>query len=126
MNELQFGIKVRQVLNHGTELGEKPLSRLRAARELALARQRLPRPAQGLVWVHTLIGSFGGFTGFSLRLVLPMAVLVGGLLAIDGWQLNQRVREVEEIDALLLTDELPLDAFLDKGFETWLKKRSAH
>ena len=51
-------------------------------------------------------------------------MLVGGLLAINGWQQTQRVAEVEEIDALLLTDDLPLDAFLDKGFEAWLKKRS--
>ena len=78
----------------------------------------------GLAWADGLIGSFGGYTGFSFRLVLPMAVLVGGLLAINGWQQNQRVAEVEEIDALLLTDDLPLDAYLDKGFEAWLKKRS--
>lgn len=124
MNEPQFGNKIRQVLNQGIRLDEKTLGRLRLAREYALRRQLVERPVAGLAWAEGLVGSFGGFTGFSFRLVLPMAVLVGGLLAINGWQQTLRIAEAEEIDALLLTDELPLDAYLDKGFETWLKKRS--
>jgi hypothetical protein len=124
MNEPQFGNKIRQVLNQGTQLDSGILQRLRTAREGALRRQLVSRPVTGLAWADGLIGSFGGYTGFSFRLVLPMAVLVGGLLAINGWQQNQRVAEVEEIDAMLLTDDLPLDAYLDKGFEAWLKKRS--
>ncbi len=124
MNEPQFGNKIRQILNQGTQLESKTLNRLRLAREKALRLQLVAKPVAGLAWADGMIGSFGGLTGFSFRLVLPMAVLVGGLLAINGWQQKQRVAEVEEIDALLLTDDLPLDAFLDKGFEAWLKKRS--
>jgi len=124
MNELQFGNKVRQALNEGTRLDAKTLAGLRDAREKALKRQLVARPAPGLAWADGLAGSFGGYAGLSFRLVMPIAVLVGGLLAINGWQQNKRVAEVEEIDALLLTDELPLDAYLDKGFEAWLKKRS--
>ncbi len=124
MNEPQFGNKVRQILNEGTQLDSMTLSRLRLAREKALKQQLVANPVPGLAWAEGLVGNFGGYTGFSLRLVLPMAVLVGGLLAINSWQHNLRVAEVEEIDALLLTDDLPLDAYLDKGFEAWLKKRS--
>jgi len=124
MNEPQFGNKIRQILNQGTQLDGRILNRLRQGRESALRQQLVARPAVGLAWADGLVGSFGGYTGFSFRLVLPMAVLVVGLLAINGWRQNQRVAEVEEIDALLLTDELPLDAYLDKGFEAWLKKRS--
>lgn len=124
MNEPQFGNKVRQILNEGTQLEGKTLSRLRLAREKALKQQLVAKPVPGLAWAEGLVGNFGGYTGFSLRLVLPMAVLVGGLVAINSWQQNLRVAEVEEIDALLLTDDLPLDAYLDKGFEAWLKKRS--
>lgn len=124
MNEPQFGNKIRQVLNQGTQLDPKTLARLRQAREVALKRQLVARPVAGLAWADGLAGSFGGYAGLSLRLVLPMVVLVGGLLAISGWQQKMRVAEVEEIDALLLTDELPLDAYLDKGFEAWLKKHA--
>jgi len=124
MNEPQFGNKVRQILNEGSRLDDSTLGRLRDAREQALKHQRIEQPATGLAWAGGLLGRFGGFAGISFRLVLPLAVLVGGLLAIHGWQQNLRVAEVEEIDALLLTDDLPLDAYLDKGFEAWLKKRS--
>lgn len=124
MNEPQFGNKIRQVLNQGTQLEGKTLARLRQAREKALRQQLLAKPVPGLAWADGLVGNFGGYAGFSLRVVLPMVILVGGLLAINSWQQNLRVAEVEEIDALLLSDDLPLDAYLDKGFETWLKKRS--
>ena len=124
MNEPQFGNKVRQVLNQGTQLESRTLARLGKAREKALQRQLVAKPVAGLAWADNLVGDFGGFTGLSFRLVLPIAVLVGGLLAINGWQQNKRVAEVEEIDSLLLADDLPLDAYLDKGFEAWLKKRS--
>jgi hypothetical protein len=43
---------------------------------------------------------------------------------IYTWQQSQRAAELEEIDALLLTDDLPIDAYLDRGFQNWLKKRS--
>ncbi len=124
MNEPQFGNKIRQVLNQGTQLDGKTLSRLRQAREKALRQQLVAKPAQGFAWMDNVVGDFGGYGGFSLRVLLPMVVLIGGLLAISNWQQNLRVAEVEEIDALLLSDDLPLDAYLDKGFEAWLKKRS--
>lgn len=124
MNEPQFGNKVRKLLNEGSRPDDRILGRLQKARELALKHQRAEQPATGLAWAGGVLGSFGGLSGVSLRIVLPLVVLVGGLLAINGWQQNLRVAEVEEIDALLLTDDLPLDAYLDKGFEAWLKKRS--
>jgi hypothetical protein len=123
MNEPHFANQVKQILNQGN-LEADTLRRLQEAREQALKHQRVSRPVPGLAWADGLITNFGGFTGFSFRLVLPVAVLVGGLLAISHWQQNLRVAEVEEIDALLLTDDLPLDAYLDKGFEAWLKKRA--
>ena len=48
------------------------------------------------------------------------------LFAIYSGQQAQRAAEVEELDALLLTDDLPIDAYLDRGFEAWLKKVSAN
>lgn len=126
MNEMRFGNKVRQALNERSGLDAPVAERLRAARERALARQKLePVAIHALAWGGDVGGRFGGASGFSLRVLLPLAVLLFGLVAIWGWQQNQRVVEVEEIDALLLTDELPPEAYLDKGFEAWLKKRSS-
>ena len=124
MNEHQFGNKVRQVLNQGLRLDTGVAERLRAARERALERQR-PEPARAVVWADNVLGRFDGWRGLSLRVLLPMAMLLAGLAGIYTWQQNQRTAEVEEIDARLLTDDLPIDAYLDRGFQNWLKKRSA-
>lgn len=126
MNELQFGNKVRLLLNQGMRLDARVVERLRAARERALARRKAEsRPLPVLGWADNVVGRFGGLGGFSLRLLLPVALLVLGLAAIYSWQRDQRASDIEEIDALLLADDLPIDAYLDKGFEAWLKKRSA-
>ncbi|MET0440381.1 MAG: DUF3619 family protein [Casimicrobiaceae bacterium] len=37
------------------------------------------------------------------------------------WQAVQQVREFEELDAQLLSSDLPIDAYLDRGFQNWLK-----
>jgi len=56
--------------------------------------------------------------------LLPLAMLLACAGAIYTWQQNQRAAEIEEVDALLLTDDLPIDAYLDRGFQNWLKKRA--
>ena len=73
-----------------------------------------------------MIGGFGGFGGFSIRLLLPTALLVAGLVAIYSWQQEQGAADIEELDAQLLADDLPLDAYLDRGFEAWLKKTASN
>ena len=124
MNEPQFANKVRQVLNQGLRVEAGVAERLRAAREQALARQR-PEPAPALAWADNVLGRFDGWSGLSVRVLLPIAMLVAALAGIYNWQQNQRAAEVEEIDAQLLTDDLPIDAYLDRGFQNWLKKRSS-
>jgi hypothetical protein len=102
--------------------------RLRAARERALERRRVAPATASVPATAVPRGvseGFGGGLGFSLRVLLPMALLVAGLVAIYTWQVDQRATDVEELDAQLLTDDLPIDAYLDRGFEAWLKKVSA-
>jgi hypothetical protein len=124
MNEQQFGNKVRQVLNQGLQLEPHVLERLRAARERALERRKVEtEPA--FAWADNVVGRFGGYGGFALRLLLPTLLAMACIAGIYVWERNQRVAELEEIDAQLLTDDLPIDAYLDKGFEAWLKKRAA-
>jgi hypothetical protein len=123
MNEQQFGKKVRQILNSGP-LGTQVERRLQAAREAALSRQR-PERSPALAWADNVRGRFGGWTALALYAVLSLAVLVAGAAGIYNWQQNQRIAELEEIDSQLLTDDLPIDAYLDRGFQNWLKKHSA-
>jgi len=124
MNEHQIGYRIRQHLNQGLEdLGASELARLRAARELAMARQRLAsRPL--MVWADNVVGRGGGPSSLVSRMLLPTAVLILGLIAVNQWRETQVAAEIEEIDAAVLTGDLPLDAYLDKGFDAWLKRSS--
>lgn len=122
-HEAQFANKIRHALNQGTRLDATTAERLRAARERALLAQ-LPERAPQLAWAGNTLGRLGGLGGLSLRILLPLALVALAFAATYTWQQGQRQAEVEEIDALLLTDDLPIDAYLDRGFEAWLKKRS--
>jgi hypothetical protein len=124
MNEPQFGDKVAHLLNQGLRLDDRKLARLRAAREQALARQR-PETESVLAWAGNVVGELGGWSGLSLRLLAPVVALGVAVSAIYTWQQNQRAAELEEIDAELLTSDLPIDAYLDRGFQNFLKTRAA-
>ncbi len=122
MNEQQFANHVRRALDESARTLPAPLAeRLRAARERALAHRRAERVSV-LAWADNVVGS--GFGGFWLRLVLPALFVVLAGFGIYGWQQNQRLAEIEEIDTELLSDDLPIDAYLDRGFQEWLKKRA--
>jgi hypothetical protein len=130
MNEIKFANKIRQALNEGARLegpaGAAVAERLRAARERALTLKKPERaPAFGWARMTSGGGLIGGFGDFSLRVLLPTLLLIAGLAAIYNWQQEQRAADIEELDSRLLTDDLPIDAYLDRGFEAWLKKVSA-
>jgi len=120
-DEIKFANKIRQALNEGSRVDARIAARLRDARERALLARK-PEREPALAWAG---GGFGGVGGFSLRVLLPVMLLVAGLLAIYTWQEEQRAADIEELDAMLLTSDLPIDAYLDRGFEAWLKKVSA-
>jgi hypothetical protein len=125
MNEQQTAHRIRQLLNKGLDLDAGTLARLKTAREHALARQRVRAPVFVLAWADNLFGRFGNGGSIVPRMLLPMAVLILGLVAVNQWRDTQNAAEIEEIDAAVLTGDLPLDAYLDKGFDAWLK-RSSH
>jgi len=122
MNEPQFAARIRHLLNQGMQLEPRLAERLKTARELALARQRAER-APVLVWADNVLGNGWGWGSLSARVVLPVVMLAVAAFGIYRWQENQRLAEVVEIDTQLLTDDLPIDAYLDRGFQNWLKKR---
>jgi hypothetical protein len=105
-------------------LDSRTLVRLREARERAVEKQLVAAQNPVLAWTNNLVDRSGSGSVVS-RFLLPAAVLILGLLAINTWQQSQMVQEIEEIDAAVLTGDLPLDAYLDKGFDAWLK-RSLH
>jgi hypothetical protein len=121
MNEQQIAYRIKQHLNRGLDLDPDKLARLKGARERALARPPLESRVARWAWADNVLGRSDSPSLPVRRLLLPMAVLILGLIAINHWRDSQLAAEIEEIDAAVLTGELPLDAYLDKGFDAWLK-----
>lgn len=122
MNEQQFGYRIKQRLNQGLPLDSVTLNRLKVAREIALEHQRASAPSYAPAWAHNGIAHFS--RPLAPRLLLSGLILVLGLLVTNYWHQAQLIEENVEIDAAVLTGDLPIDAYLDKGFDVWLKKSS--
>jgi hypothetical protein len=121
MNELQFAHRIRQILNQGTSVDAHTAARLRASREAALERRKVE---SGAALADNVLGRVG-IGGLSLRVIAPALALAVAFAGTYSWHQKQRAAEVEELDALLLTSELPIDAYLDQGFQAWLKRRAS-
>ena len=52
-----------------------------------------------------------------------LALFIGVIFSVY-WVADQRATELGAIDSALLTDELPISAFTDQGFDAWLKRAS--
>ena len=48
--------------------------------------------------------------------------MAAAVFGYQQWQLYQQTREIEELDVQILTSDLPIDAYVDRGFQTWLTK----
>src|SRR5258705_10104677 len=110
MNEQQITYRIKQLLNRGLDLDAGKLARLKAAREAALTRQRIESRVPVLAWADNLIGKSGGPSALIPRVLLPMAVLILGLIAVNQWRDSQLSPQNEENDTPLFTNDLPLHA----------------
>jgi hypothetical protein len=50
-----------------------------------------------------------------------LAVLLAGLMLIDSHYTRAQIDAAAEVDAAILTDELPPEAYRDQGFVEFLK-----
>jgi hypothetical protein len=128
----RFGLRVAAALTQQQQLHPRHDidERLRFARDQALARAReMRRAAQAPAVVGVgataalLNGGTDGDTPWWLRLsaLLPLAVLAAGLLLIDRHYEQAQIDAAVEVDAALLADDLPPEAYRDPGFVEFLK-----
>lgn len=133
--ELEFAGKIRRALDESAaDLPAATLDRLAGARRLALARKK-PEPVTAPAFVPVFAHAGGGAAldlppAGKRRLsplarvlrVWPLVALVGGVAFIGYWENAQRSAELADIDAAMLSDDLPLNAYLDHGFNAYLSK----
>ena len=124
MNENDFGAMLRPWLDRSADqTGALQATRLKAARLRALDAYREPVRLFGLVTVAD--GTAQALKYGVLQQVLLWLPLVLLVAALAAKALNPEV-DIGELDAQLLTGELPIDAFLDKDFDAWLKSASGN
>jgi hypothetical protein len=121
MNEQEFGHQFKRKLDQALDLEPTTLNRLKLAREHALSRQRVTEPVFVLALADAVVGRLSGNPA-SVSIVLAGAALILALVGIHYWQQQPSVEEIEEIDAAILTGDLPVSAYIDKSFDTWLKR----
>jgi hypothetical protein len=125
MNEREIAKKLIGYLNDGA-VGLKPgvAYRLQRARERAIAGVPQPEPAPQVVLAGSGNGAWRDRRRHLLadvRVWISILLLVGGALYFQYWRSTQQVRELAETDEAILSSELPIEAYLDRGFQNWLK-----
>ncbi|MFT3777582.1 MAG: DUF3619 family protein [Ottowia sp.] len=134
--QARYGLRVAARLSAGLDdVPHDVAERLRVARQQAVVRRRQPQAAARLRAApavsrngHTAILSLGddgmgdrmGLWGWLTSGALVLA-LAAGLVAINIVQDDDRVMELADLDAALLTDDLPPEAYADPGFLQYLK-----
>lgn len=126
--QTRFALRVTARLSERSQdLGADVTERLRFAREQALERARAARsaeiqPGQGVTRAGALLmGRAGSGWWLKAASVLPALALAAGLVLIQRWQDDSQVSVAAEVDAALLSDDLPPNAYSDAGFAEFLK-----
>ena len=106
------------------ELDHDLAQRLRVSRERAVAQMQVQITSVTSRQGHSAVLSLTGFDargGWGKWLnFLPFFTLIVGLVCIDAVQDQYRADELANVDAELLTDELPPTAYTDPGFVQFL------
>lgn len=129
--EINFAYRVRHALNENLDqLPPATGKRLAAARQLALSRKK-PDAGRRAAFAHLAPaqGSDGGFFSRPLSwlgrmsVALPAVIVFVGLVGMYQLEKKQLIVDLAEIDAMVLSDELPLNAYLDSGFNAYLAQQ---
>jgi hypothetical protein len=127
----EFARKLKGYLDAGaTDLRAGTVYKLQLARARALERLGAePERAAAPGMAHALAGDGSDRMGGGgvrkrawLGFVLGVALLVAAVFGYEQWNLYQQTREIEELDVQILSSDLPIDAYLDRGFQTWLTR----
>jgi hypothetical protein len=133
-DDINLAYKIRHALNDTLDdLPASTTDRLAAARALALSSKKAAAPAaQAARGQHQqqqrrpLFGQFDLASRFSMQwvaraaVVAPLLAMVAGLVGVYQAEHEQRMAELAELDAAVLSDELPLTAYTDHGFNAYL------
>lgn len=128
--ELNFAYKIRHALNENADnLPASTLDKLASSRKLAVSRKKQGSALRVFVSRTVMAGRAGAFFNEPfpwlgrLGVAIPLIAVAVGLTSIYNFEQQRRIDETAEIDAAVLSDELPLSAYVDNGFNAYLANR---
>jgi Protein of unknown function (DUF3619) len=125
-DDINLAYKIRHALNENLDkLPASTTDRLAAARALALSRKKAEAPVRGqakrsLFDVRSLL-SMQWVTRAAVA--APLLAMVAGMVGVYHVEREQRVAELADLDAAVLSDDLPLTAYTDHGFNAYLAQQ---
>ncbi|UCE30650.1 MAG: DUF3619 family protein [Burkholderiales bacterium] len=109
---------------------ERVATRLAAARARAIEARRTPERAPAAARASLPIATpapgralseFAPLFGWRrVAALLPMVLIVLALVVSDAWRDRREAEEVAQVEVDLLTDELPIAAYADRGFGVYV------
>lgn len=132
-DQAQFAKKLTTYLDAGAaEIKSGTAYRLQQARAAAMARLApvgstgIPqtRMARAFAGSAGTAGQSGANFWKSGRLWFGILLIAAASFGFQQWQVYQQTREIEELDTQILSSDLPIDAYIDQGFRTWLTRQA--
>jgi energy-converting hydrogenase Eha subunit A len=120
-DDINLAYKIRHALNDNLDnLPASTAERLAAARALALSRKKADAPRRARFDVRSLFS-----TPWVARAAVaaPLLAMVAGLVGVYQVEREQRIAELADLDAAVLSDDLPLTAYTDHGFNAYLAQQ---
>ena len=133
MNEQHLALTISKTLDSGLQLRPETAARLKIARERALERHGMARRGAAAVTAgRDATARLGRIGGPWAQVGLSVACLLAALVGVHYWHEThqatlaaaQLTQELVEVDTQVLTGDLPIKAYLDEDFQTWLKQSS--
>lgn len=125
----ELAVKIAGLMNQSAnEIDPVLAAKLLNARKEALAQYQEQRsPAWAPAWAGAAAARIAEPHHFNFnnsRMLAATVVFIAAFACAVAWKsLTPAGSEVAEVDAGLLTDDLPINAYLDRGFDSWLKRQ---
>jgi hypothetical protein len=91
-----------------------------ASQRLAQARQQALRRAHGATWASAPVIALPRWSEQRLAWVIVVLLLVFAALFVHGSAHDDQGEALFELDLEILTSDLPVNAYVDPGFKSWL------
>jgi hypothetical protein len=126
MSDAQFGQRVACLLDEGlARVDTDTRTRLQVARKAALSRADY-RPRGRLAWALAWAGADGlrpgWLAGTRLWVATSLLLAVVAFGGYSAWSVRSPGGDAFELDLSILSDDLPVTAYIEEGFDAWLKR----